>query len=141
MGFGGSDGARKGGRRLGPRHWQRLLRHATGGATSFVILAASPGGETMARIAIAKKHSLSHKKAKEAAQKVAEDLNERFDLDYTWNGDCIDFRHAGLTGQLHVLKDEVRLDCQLSFLLGAIKPAIEHEVHKEFDKRFGKHKA
>ena len=93
----------------------------------------------MATIAIAKKHSLSHKKAKEAAQKVAEDLNERFGLAYTWNGDCIDFTRPGLTGQLHILQDEVRLDCKLGFLLGAIKPAIEREVHKEFDNRFGKH--
>ena len=93
----------------------------------------------MATIAIAKKHSLSHKKAKEAAQKVAEDLNERFGLAYTWHGDCIDFTRPGLTGQLHVLKDEVRLDCKLGFLLGAIKPAIEREVHKEFDHRFGKY--
>jgi putative polyhydroxyalkanoate system protein len=93
----------------------------------------------MATIAIAKKHALSHKKAKEAAQKVAEDLNKRFDLDYTWNGDCIDFTRPGLTGQLHILKDEVRLDCKLGFLLGAIKGAIEREVHKEFDHRFGKH--
>jgi putative polyhydroxyalkanoate system protein len=93
----------------------------------------------MAIIAIAKKHALSHKKAKEAAQKVAEDLNKRFDLDYTWNGDCIDFTRPGLTGQLHILKDEVRLDCKLGFLLGTIKSAIEREVHKEFDNRFGKH--
>jgi putative polyhydroxyalkanoate system protein len=93
----------------------------------------------MAIIAIAKKHALSHKKAKEAAQKVAEDLNKRFDLDYTWNGDCIDFTRPGLTGQLHILKDEVRLDCKLGFLLGTIKSAIEREVHKEFDHRFGKH--
>jgi putative polyhydroxyalkanoate system protein len=95
----------------------------------------------MATIAIAKQHTLSHKKAKEAAQKVAEDLNARFDLDYTWNGDCIDFTRPGLTGQLHILKNEVRLDCKLGFLLGTIKSAIEREVHKEFDKRFTTRKA
>jgi putative polyhydroxyalkanoate system protein len=94
----------------------------------------------MATIAIAKKHALSHKKAKEAAQKVAEDLNERFELEYKWHGDYIDFSRPGLTGQLHILKDEVRLDCKLGFLMGAIRPAIEREVHKEFDKRFGPHK-
>ena len=38
-------------------------------------------------------------------------------------------------------KEEVRLDCKLGFLLTAIKPAIEQEVHKEFDKRFGVRKA
>lgn len=92
----------------------------------------------MASISIAKKHALSHKKAREAAQKVAEDLNERFDLAYEWNGDCIEFSRPGLSGELHVLKDEVRLDCELGFLLSAIRPAIEREVHKEFDLRFGK---
>jgi putative polyhydroxyalkanoate system protein len=107
----------------------------------LAILRVTAGGVDMALIAIAKKHSLSHKKAREAAQKVAEDLNARFDLDYTWNGDCIDFSRPGLSGQLHIFKDEVRLDCKLGFLLGAIKPAIEREVHKEFDKRFSTRKA
>ncbi len=49
----------------------------------------------MALIAIAKKHHLSHKKAKEAAEKVAEDLNARFDLEYAWKGDNIEFRRPG----------------------------------------------
>ena len=95
----------------------------------------------MSSIDISKKHALSHKRAKEAAQKVAEDLHQRFNIEFTWNGDCIDFARPGLTGQLHVLKTEVRLDCKLGFLLSAIKPAIEREVHSEFDKRFGKQKA
>ena len=46
----------------------------------------------MPTIVMSKKHTLPHKKAKEAAQKVAEDLNERFDLDYTWHGDRIEFQ-------------------------------------------------
>lgn len=95
----------------------------------------------MATLSIAKKHQLSHKKAKEAAQKVAEDLKARFALDYEWDGDRIDFSRPGLTGELHVLKDEVRLDCTLGFMLSMIKPAIEKEVHAEFDKRFAKPKA
>lgn len=95
----------------------------------------------MGTISIAKKHHLSHKKAKEAAQKVAEDLNARFQLGYSWRGDCIEFARPGLEGELHIFENEVRLDCKLGFLLSALKPAIEKEVHKEFDKRFGKPKA
>ena len=95
----------------------------------------------MSTISIAKKHHLSHKKAKEAAQKVAEDLHKRFSLDYEWHGDCITFTRPGLTGELIIHKEEVQLDCKLGFLLTAIKPAIEKEVHKEFDKRFGVKKA
>jgi putative polyhydroxyalkanoate system protein len=94
----------------------------------------------MALIAIAKKHTLSHQKAKAAAEKVATDLHERFDLEYEWKGDHIEFNRPGLSGALHVGKDAVRLDCELGFMLSLLKPSIEAEVHKQFDKYFGKAK-
>ena len=94
----------------------------------------------MSMIAIEKEHHLSHKKAKEAAEKVAEDLHARFDLEFKWKGDAIEFRRPGLTGALHVGKEDVRLDCQLGFMLSLLKPTIETEVHKQFDKYFGKAK-
>ena len=92
----------------------------------------------MARMSIAKKHRLSLKKAKEAAQKVADDLKERFDLNYAWRGNAIEFDRPGLTGKMHVGKDEVRLDCELGLLLSLLKPKLESEIDKEFEKRFGK---
>ena len=94
----------------------------------------------MALITIAKKHTLSHPKAKAAAGKVAADLHKRFDLEYTWKGDHIEFNRPGLSGALHVGKDAVRLDCELGFMLSLLKPTIEAEVHKQFDKYFGKAK-
>ena len=94
----------------------------------------------MALIAIAKKHALSHQKAKAAAEKIAVDLNKRFDLDYAWKGDDIEFNRSGLNGALHVGKEAVRLDCELGFMLSLLKPTIEAEVHKQFDKYFGKPK-
>ncbi|MEO8305941.1 MAG: polyhydroxyalkanoic acid system family protein [Betaproteobacteria bacterium] len=94
----------------------------------------------MSLIAIAKDHHLSHKKAKEAAEKVAEDLHTRFDLEYKWKGDAIEFKRSGLSGALRVGKEEVRLDCELGFMLSLLKPSIETEVHKQFDKYFGKTK-
>ena len=92
----------------------------------------------MATLEIAKTHALSHKDAKEAAEKIAEDLNKRFDLEYCCNGDAIEFERPGLTGQLHVGKKEVRLNCELGFLLSMLKPKIEDVVHRDFDKFFGK---
>jgi putative polyhydroxyalkanoate system protein len=94
----------------------------------------------MALIAIAKKHHMSHPNAKAAAGKVAQDLNARFDLEYSWRGDHIEFKRPGLTGALHVGKEAVRLDCELGFMLSLLKPAIEAEVHKQFSKYFGKPK-
>jgi putative polyhydroxyalkanoate system protein len=92
----------------------------------------------MATIAIAKQHRLSHKKAKEAAQKIADDLAERFELQCAWNGDRIDFRRPGVSGTLHVGRNDVRLEADLGFLLSMLKPTIEQVVHRDFDKYFGK---
>ena len=94
----------------------------------------------MALIAIAKKHSLAHPKAKAAAEKIAVDLNKRFDLDYAWKGDHIEFSRTGLKGALHVGKESVRLNCQLGLMLSLLKPTIEAEVEKQFAKYFGKPK-
>jgi putative polyhydroxyalkanoate system protein len=95
----------------------------------------------MAHIRITKRHHLTHGKAREAAERVARDLNKRFGLTYGWDGDCVDFKRTGLTGRLHVLKDQVRLDCELGFVMSIFKPALEGAVHEEFDKYFGKPKA
>src|SRR4030095_5587761 len=98
-------------------------------------------GGLMAIIAIAKKHELSHAKEKEAAQKIDDDLSKRVDLNGEWKGDRILFERAGVSGELHVGKDEVRLDCQLGFLLSMLKPTIEEAAHRDFAKYFGKAKA
>jgi len=92
----------------------------------------------MARIAIARKHTLTHRKAREAAQKVADDLKKRFALNYEWKDDTIAFHRPGLRGEMHVGKTDIRLDAELGLLLTVLKPAIEQEVDKEFAKRFGK---
>ena len=92
----------------------------------------------MAKLTIEKKHHLSHKKAKEAAQQVADDLKERFELTYKWRGNAIEFERPGLAGQMLVGKSDVRLDCELGMLLSLLKPKLEAEINREFELRFGK---
>ena len=49
---------------------------------------------------------LSHKKARDVAEKIAKDLNKRFDLEYEWDGEHIDFERPGVTGRIHVGKEQ-----------------------------------
>jgi putative polyhydroxyalkanoate system protein len=88
----------------------------------------------MASISIAKRHQFSHKKAKDVAEKIAKDLNQRFDLDYAWEGDDIEFERPGVSGRMHVGKDRISLDVSLGFLLTPLKPAIEREIHAQLDR-------
>ena len=87
----------------------------------------------MPNISIRRRHSLDHKKARAAAQKIARDLDQRFDLAHEWNGDEVSFERPGLSGSMHVGKNEIRLDVQLSFLLLPLKGPIERAIHKELD--------
>lgn len=91
----------------------------------------------MATISIARKHSLTHKKAKAAAEKIAKDLEKRFELDYEWNGDRIEFERSGVTGHLSVGKERIALEVSLGWLLTPLKPAIEREITAQLDKLLG----
>jgi putative polyhydroxyalkanoate system protein len=88
----------------------------------------------MATISITRQHSLTHKKARGVAEKIAKDLNKRFDLEYEWDGEHIDFARPGVTGRIHVGKDRIKLDVQLGLLLGMLKPTIEREIDAQLDK-------
>jgi putative polyhydroxyalkanoate system protein len=88
----------------------------------------------MASISIAKKHNLTHKKAKAAAEKIAQDLKKRFALDYAWDGDRVDFERPGVSGRMQVGKDKIVLDVSLGFLLTPLKPTIEREITAQLDR-------
>jgi len=91
----------------------------------------------MPTISIARKHKLTQKKAKAVADKIAKDLNKRFGLDYTWNGDRVEFERPGVSGHMSVGKDRIALDVDLGWLLIALKPTIEREITAQLDKLVG----
>ena len=95
----------------------------------------------MAKISIDRHHHLSHQKAKNAAERLASDLEKRFDLAWNWEGDHVHFERPGLSGSMHVGRSEITLDVKLGLLLTPLKPAIEREIHAQLDKLAGKDKA
>ncbi|MFO1315240.1 MAG: polyhydroxyalkanoic acid system family protein [Burkholderiales bacterium] len=92
----------------------------------------------MATISIARKHTLTHKKAKDVAEKIAKDLRKRFELDYAWEGDHIVFERPGVSGRMLIGADKISLDASLGWLLTPLKPAIEREIVAQLDKLVGK---
>jgi putative polyhydroxyalkanoate system protein len=90
----------------------------------------------MAEISIRRKHGKTHSDARAAAEHMASELKEEFDLNYAWDGDVLRFKRSGLSGELALDAKEVALHIRLGFLLSALKPSIEREVHKFFDENF-----
>jgi putative polyhydroxyalkanoate system protein len=90
----------------------------------------------MADIELQRDHTLGLKKAKAAAQKVAKEMEENFDMTSEWEGNTLHFTRSGVSGELTVTKDSVEMNAKLGFLLSAFKPKIEAQIASNFDKYF-----
>ena len=91
----------------------------------------------MSDIQIRRSHTMSAKAARKAAEKIASQLDEEFDLAYEWDDNVLLFKRSGVSGELVVEKKEVHIGVRLGFLLMAIRPRIEAEIHRFFDENFG----
>lgn len=90
----------------------------------------------MSDIVIRRKHGKTLADARHAAEHMAAELKQEFDLDYSWDGDTMRFTRTGVSGELALDGEEAALRIRLGFLLSAVKPAVEREVHKFFDENF-----
>ncbi len=90
----------------------------------------------MADIRITQAHKLPHKKAKAAAQKVAEQMAEEYDMRSEWDGDVLKFKRSGVSGKLIVSEKEAHLEISLGFLFKAFASTIEEKVSAKMKKVF-----
>ena len=90
----------------------------------------------MSEIKARRKHALPIEEARAAAEKVAARMKKDFDFGYRWDRHVLHFERPGVHGELHVTKDEVKLEAKLGFLLAWLKPRIEKEIDESFDRYF-----
>ena len=90
----------------------------------------------MTDIHIQRPHALGHTKARVAAEKVALHLQEKYQLNYLWEGDSVQFKRTGVSGHLEVSDSEIMLQVRLGFLLTPFKHQIEREIHRYIDSVF-----
>ena len=91
----------------------------------------------MADIHLTRAHDLGLAEARKIAFKWAEQVEEKFDMECTYEEgklkDNVTFTRSGVDGSLVVTKDSFVLDAKLGFLLGAFKDKIEGEITKNLD--------
>jgi putative polyhydroxyalkanoate system protein len=91
----------------------------------------------VADICVTQTHRLPHKKARAAAQRVADQLADEYDMALEWDGDVLHFKRSGVSGKLLVLECEATLEISLDFLFKAFAPTIEQKVAAKMKKMFG----
>ena len=90
----------------------------------------------MADIHIQRSHELEHAKARDAVAKIAVHLQEKYQLNYRWEGDSVHFKRTGVSGLLQLTANEIMLQVRLGFLLTPFKHQIEREIHSYIDSVF-----
>lgn len=81
-------------------------------------------------------HSMPLPKARKAVEDVARKLAERFDVEYDWDGDTLNFARSGVDGRIALGPKQLHVTAQLGFLLSALKGPIESEIRRVLDERF-----
>ena len=61
----------------------------------------------MSNIDIRRKHTRPLKEARAAVERVAEHIAEKFDVEYGWNGNTMDFSRGGVDGHIAVSGKEI----------------------------------
>lgn len=87
-------------------------------------------------IVIRRTHTLPPGEARTAAEHLAMQLKQEFDLSCDWSGDTLRFTRTGVSGELALEEQEVCIQVKLGFLLMALKSHIEAEINRHFDENF-----
>ncbi|MGE4367424.1 polyhydroxyalkanoic acid system family protein [Thermomonas sp.] len=90
----------------------------------------------MSRIDIRHAHALSKAQARKAVEEVARKLQERFQVDYAWQGDALHFSRSGVDGQIEVQDKALRVHARLGLLAAMFKEPIEAEIRRVLKERF-----
>jgi len=94
----------------------------------------------MADIRISRNHELGLQEAMVAADKMAQKLGEKFDLNGDWSGNRLNFHRPGVTGYLLVSEASVEMEVSLGFMLKMMRGPIENAVHEQLDQVLAKSK-
>lgn len=91
----------------------------------------------MPDIRIRRDHALGLARARQIALQWAEQARVKLDLECavrTGNtGDTIEFKRAGVNGELVVAGDRLEIEARLGWLLAAFSKRIESEIEKNLD--------
>ena len=90
----------------------------------------------MADITIIHAHTLSMSQARDAAQKVADQMVVDYEMVATWRGDVLSFTRSGVSGTLALEARCAQLDIELGFMLKAFASKIEEQVNRNMQKVF-----
>lgn len=90
----------------------------------------------MSHIVIHRSHHLPLDQARQAAETLAGQLADRYEISYHWQDDTLHFERSGVSGHIDLEPGKLRINARLGFLLVPLKHRLEQEIHRQLDEMF-----
>ncbi len=90
----------------------------------------------MSRIDIRHPHTLPLAQARKAIEEVAAKLEDRFQIDYRWEGDTLHFTRSGIDGHIALEDQALHVTAKLGFLQAMFRDPIESEIKRVLGEKF-----
>ena len=87
----------------------------------------------MAGFKLSKSHSMCKEELREAAQGLAESLEQQHGVRSRWDGDTVRIKGSGVDGKLSIGEDTVEVSVMLGLLASAFKGVLQKEVQRYLD--------
>ncbi len=81
-------------------------------------------------------HTMSCEDAQDAADQLAQDLADKFDIEYGWDEDTICFERSGVNGTIKVDGEQIHILAELGFMLSLFKDKFESEIRRYLREHF-----
>jgi putative polyhydroxyalkanoate system protein len=90
----------------------------------------------MSTIDVRRAHTLPKEEAQRRAEELAQSMQERFEIEWHWQGDRIVFETPrgvakGTRGSVDVSEGEVRVQIDLPLILRVLRATVESKVHEK----------
>ena len=90
----------------------------------------------VSNIDISAYHDMELDAAQAAADSLADDLAQEFNIDYGWDGDFIHFERTGVDGAIEVSDKRIHIQAKLGLLFSFMQGRIEDEIRSHLERHF-----
>lgn len=87
----------------------------------------------MAVIEIKREHGLGIEEIRKRVDKLAEDLHQALDADYSWKGNTLSFKRTGASGSIELTANTLAIKVKLGVLHSTLKGRIEKVLDDHLD--------
>ncbi len=92
----------------------------------------------MPKLSIERRHGKANiEEVRKCVQDLAGKLKDRYQLEYSWRGDTLEFKRTGADGRIEMDREKVRLIMNISLVLTPIKGEIEKRTVRYMNEYFG----